>query len=146
MLLLAVLAAALAIGIGLVTSFYMGAASFAYFLLLAGMKVRRVNRLLHRRLMFSAMGIDLALVLLLEIQRNAVETVVALDLSPLQLGHVFTSTLAIALYLPALLLGRKLWAKEDARVRLWHKRIGITAFALRTAGFLLMFSLLGRNG
>lgn len=131
--------------VGIFTSFYMGAASFAYFLMVFGMHYRRGNRLAHRKLMFSAMGIDLLLVLILEIQRNAVQTVAALELSPLQFGHVLASTSALTLYLPMILLGKKLWNQEDARIRLWHKRIGITAFALRTLGFLLMFSLLSRQ-
>jgi hypothetical protein len=144
---LSVLAAAtIAAAIGLVTSLYMSIAALGYFLMLAGIAARRENRILHRRLMFAAMGMDLCLVILIEIQRSAMETLVALGLSPLQLGHVLASTLALALYLPVLLLGRKLWAKEDAGTRLWHKRLGITAFGLRTVGFLLMFSLLGRSG
>lgn len=141
----AVLLAHAAVLVGIFTSLYMGAASFAYFLMVLGMYYRRKNRRAHRKLMFSAMGIDLSLVLLLEIQRNAVETVAALDLSPLQFGHVLASALAVTLYLPMVLLGKKLWREENAQTRLWHKRIGITAFALRSLGFLLMFSLLGRN-
>lgn len=133
-----------ALGIGFFTSFYMGAASLAYFLMVLGLRYRRENRLVHRKLMFSAMGMDLSLVLLLEIQRSAIETVVALELSPWQFGHVLASTLAVTLYLPMILLGKKLWDKEDAGIRLWHKRIGITAFGLRTIGFLLMFSLMSR--
>lgn len=131
--------------IGLFTSFYMGMASFAYFLMVHGMRQRKQNRWGHRKLMFSAMGIDLGLVLLLEIQRGAIETVAALELSPWQFGHVLASTLAVALYLPMIILGKKLWSQESANTRLWHKRIGITAFALRSVGFVLMFSLLSRG-
>jgi hypothetical protein len=145
LLIQAVLLAHAAALVGVFTSFYMGAASFAYFLMVLGLRYRRESRLAHRKLMFSAMGIDLSLVLLLEIQRNAIETVAAFDLTAWQFSHVLASTLAVTLYLPMIILGKKLWEREDARIRLWHKRIGITAFVLRSAGFLLMFSLLSRQ-
>jgi hypothetical protein len=139
------IAALFGAGIWLATSLYMGTATFAFFLMLFGMYCRRRDRNRHRALMFSAMGIDLSLVLILEIQRSAMETVLAFDLNPLQISHVLASTLALLLYLPLILLGTSLWGQESARTRLWHRRLGFAAFTLRTIGFLLMFSLIGRT-
>jgi hypothetical protein len=131
--------------IGFLASPYMGLASLAYFLMVGGMGMRKRDRWLHRRLMYSAMGIDLSLVLFLEWQRNAMETVAALSLTPLQFGHVLSSTSALLLYLPLILLGKKLWEQERSSLRKWHRGVGIAGFFLRSLGFLLMFSLLGRG-
>lgn len=124
---------------------YMGAATFAYALMATGLFFRKSNRFLHRKLMFSAMGIDLSLVLLLELQRSAVETVVALKLGPWQFAHVLASTLALLLYGPMIYLGKTLWEKNNPRLQQLHRGLGILTFLLRTVGFLLMFSLLDKT-
>lgn len=131
--------------VGFVATPYMGAATFAYALMAFGLFLRKRSRPWHRRLMFGAMGIDLSLVLLLELQRSAIETVASLELAPLPFAHVLCSTLALVLYAPLIYLGQKLWKAENPRLRQWHLRLGITAFVLRSLGFLLMFSLLGRT-
>jgi len=130
-----------AAGIAYAATPYMGAASFAYFLMVAGIFYRRRHRGKHRALMISAMSIDLGLVLLLEFQRGAIGTVISLEMGALPLAHVAFSTAALLLYGPLIFLGRALWAGQKART--WHRRLGLTAFALRSLGFLLMFSLLG---
>jgi hypothetical protein len=142
--LLLALLAALGLAIAALTTPYMGAASFAYFLMVAGLAFRLRHRLLHRRLMFSAMGIDLSLVLLLELQRSAIGTVIALEMGSWQFAHVLFSTLALLLYGPMIYLGKALWSRETPGLRTWHKRVGIAAFTFRTLGFVLMFSLLER--
>jgi len=133
-----------ATGIAVATTLYMGAATFAYGLMVCGMYFRKADRLAHRRLMYSAMAIDLSLVILLEAQRSAIGTVIAMDLGFLPFAHVACSTLALLLYGPMILLGRKLYSDDKPGIRLWHRRLGITVFCFRTLGFLLMFSLLGR--
>lgn len=133
-----------ATGIAFATTPYMGAATFAYGLMISGMYFRKTDNLAHRRMMYSAMAIDLSLVLLLEAQRNAIGTVIAMDLGILPFAHVACSTLALLLYGPMILLGRKLTNDDRPGIRLWHRRLGITAFCFRTLGFFLMFSLLGR--
>ena len=136
--------ALLAVAIGLSATPYMGAATFAYFLMVTGIFYRKRDREKHRALMIAAMSIDLFLVLLLEFQRDAIGTVIALDMGFLPLAHVAFSTAALILYGPLIFLGRKLWAGKESR--LWHRRLGLTAFALRSLGFVLMFSLLwGKN-
>ncbi len=132
----------LAAGLGLFTTAYMGCAALAYFLMVWGICARKGQRVLHRRLMFSAMGIDLSLVLLLELQRDAIGTVISLEMNTLPLLHVLFSALAVVCYVPMILMGRKLWAAENVKLRTWHRRIGWTTFLLRSLGFLLMFSLL----
>ncbi len=84
-------------------------------------------------------AIDLLLVLVLQIQRNAVHTALEFSLSPLQQAHVVASTIATVLYFPTLYLG---WTR---RSRVWHLRVGVLAFLFRTFGFILMFSLLSRE-
>ena len=124
---------------------YMGLATFAYSLFLAGIYFRKRDRNYHRAALYSAMAIDLVLVLVLEFQREAVLTVVSLELSPWQLAHVVFSVLALLLYLPMIFLGSSLWANEREETRRWHRRLGWLAFAFRSLGFALMFSLLDKG-
>lgn len=135
------------VGIGYFATPYMGAATLAYSLMVAGIYFRLRAKHLHRALMFSAMGIDLCLVLLLEFQRDAIGTVIALDMGILPLAHVVCSTAALLLYPFLIYLGRNLWSIPSPKTRRKHRLLGITAFALRSLGFVLMFSLLwGKSG
>jgi hypothetical protein len=139
------LAAVAGLGLGFFTTFYMGAATFAFGLMISGMAFRRRFRRDHRFVMYSAMAIDLLLVLILEFSRDAIGTVVSFKLGPWQSAHVLASTLAVVLYLPLIVIGTKLWKSEMPKLRLWHRRLGILTFALRTLGFVLMFSLLWKQ-
>lgn len=123
---------------------YMALATFSYCLMVAGVACRRGARHAHRAFMLSAVVIDLALVLALEWQRGATATAFAFTLSPWQTAHVAASTMAVILYVPLLWAGLRLWRMEHPSRRRLHRNLGITAFLLRTLGFLLMFSLLGR--
>lgn len=124
---------------------YMGLATFSYFLMVAGIACRRGSRQAHRAFMLSAVTIDLSLVLALEWQRGATATAAAFTLSPWQTAHVAASTLAVIFYVPLLWAGFRLWQNEAPSLRRRHRVLGFTAFVLRTLGFLLMFSLLGRE-
>jgi hypothetical protein len=128
--------------LGFITSAYMGVATFAYCLMVLGIVWRRRARETHRQLMFAGMGIDLALVLLLELQRSATATAFGFKLGPWQMAHVVASTLAVALYLPMIYAGMKLWERETAGRRSLHRRLGYLTFFFRSLGFVLMFSLL----
>lgn len=119
---------------------FMAAATFSYSCLLAGISARR-RRTLHVPLMAAGMLIDLAIVLTLEIQRNAVKTALSFSLSPLQQMHIGASTIATILYFPLIFLGIRSWF-GSARDRSLHRKLGTLAFLFRTLGFLLMFSLL----
>lgn len=126
------------------TTPYMALASAAYFCMIAGLLQRKKNRFLHRKLMVAATGLDILLVLSLEIQRNAVKTAMEFSLNPLQQAHVVCSLIAVVLYGFVIFYGYTLWHAGSVRARQLHKRLGIAAFVFRTLGFLLMFSLLGR--
>lgn len=134
-------------GVGAFATPHMFVATFAYLLMVNGL-VHRKNKKLHVKLMNSAIGLDLALVLLLELSRNAVDTALSFSLSPLQQAHIVASSLATALYIPILILG---WLRYTEKLkgsasRSWHLRLGVVAFIFRSLGFLFMFSLLVKNG
>ena len=122
---------------------YMLAATISYSFLVLGLLLRQ-NIKAHPWFMLSAIILDLGLVLTLEFQRSAIKTAASFTLSPLQQAHIGTSTLATALYIPVLYLGFRRWrgSLADPASKMWHIRLGIAAFIFRTAGFLLMFTLL----
>ena len=134
--------AVFALALGAFTTPYMGVASFAYALMVLGIAYRRRARETHRQLLFIAMGVDLTLVLVLEVLRGATATAVGWKLGPWQMAHVVASTLAVACYLPMIYLGMKLWEGETPGRRVLHRRLGWLTFFFRTLGFVLMFSLL----
>jgi hypothetical protein len=118
-------------------------ASWCYFLMCAGLVMRKHSQLWHARLMASAIFGDLALVLILQAQRGAVQTAISFKLSALQQAHIGFSTLATVLYFPLLYLGwKQIRGEADAKAKKLHQRLGMYAFAFRTMGFFLMFSLL----
>jgi hypothetical protein len=123
---------------------YMTAATATFLVLCSGILYRKINRKFHAQLMSLGILVDLALVLILEFQRGAIETASGFSLSFIQQTHVISSTLAVTLYLPTLTLGiRRLkgWSTKTS-TRTWHIRLGGTAFLFRTIGFFTMFSML----
>ncbi len=127
------------------TTPYMAVATFAYGLMVSGV-IQRKKNLIHLRFMFTAILLDLILVLSLELQRSAVGTAMAMKLNPYQQLHIYFSSLAVLFYFPTIYLAMKIYRLrqigQDVRGKIWHIRLGIIAFILRTFGFLLMFSLL----
>jgi hypothetical protein len=119
-------------------------ASLAYFVLVTGFRVRRKNRKLHAILMTSAIAIDLSLVLILQINRDAVGTALSFSLSPLQQLHILASSIATLLYFPMLGLGfyQLKNPSKSPRVKIIHRNLGLATFVARSLGFLLMFSML----
>lgn len=128
------------------TNPYMTLAALAYSFFLWGLGLRR-NRRVHAALMNAGMGLDLALVLVLEFQRDAIATALGFSLTLPQQAHIACSSFAVLFYFPTLITGWKRLRRPTARpeLRTWHLRFAFTAFALRTLGFLLMFSLLGHQ-
>lgn len=120
---------------------YMLLATLSYFLLAAGLALRKVRRL-HAAFMLTAITADLLIVLILQIQRNAIQTAVSFSLTPLQQFHVGFSVVATFLYFPVLFLGIFLLKKPHEALRLLHIRLALTAFTFRTLGFITMFTLL----
>jgi hypothetical protein len=121
---------------------YMAVATLAYALMTVGL-LNRKNKQRHVRLMAIAITLDVLIVLILELQKDAVQTALDFSLAPLQQLHVGTSSIAVLLYIPVVYLGFKRFrGLGDLNTRLWHIRLGIGAFIFRTLGFILMFSLL----
>ena len=115
----------------------------SYSSLLAGICLRR-NRKLHVPLMAGGILLDLMIVLALEIERNAVKTALSFTLSPLQQLHVGASTVATMLYFPLVYFGYRSW-RDGKGASAAHRKLGVAAFAFRTAGFFLMFALLWKK-
>ena len=119
----------------------MWVATLAWLTLLFGFVLRRRTNI-HVPCMISGISADIALVLYLQVTRSALQTAVQFELPLLQMLHIASSTLALLLYFPVLYLGIKMLGKSpDPKMRIWHCRLAIPCFALRTLGFVLMFSM-----
>ena len=93
------------------------AATVAYAILVAGVIVRK-NRTVHPRLMLTGLGIDFALVVLLQVQRSVIQGAMTDPYSALQMGHIVSSTIAVAFYFPTIYFGARQWlGKGDAAGR-----------------------------
>jgi uncharacterized protein (TIGR03382 family) len=120
-------------------------ASLAFALLVAGWTQRRRRRR-HVPLVLAGIGIDLGLVVYLELTRSVVEKVAgAMDHVPfagLRWAHIASSTVAVLLYLPTLWYGwRMLRGPQDPRVRRRHAFVAQLALVFRTIGFLCMWAV-----
>ncbi len=94
-------------------------------------------------LVLTGIFTDIALVLYLQVTREAVQTAVSFRLEPLQQLHILVSTIALALYFPLLILGFKLYFRPERKMlRAAHARFAFAALFFRTLGFCLMFSML----
>lgn len=119
-------------------------ATLAWILLSSGL-VARKQKALHVGLMMTAISLDIALVLYLQITRGAVQTALSFTLSPLEITHIAFSSCALLLYFPVLFLGFRLLRQSSAQLRRWHVRLALSAYIARTSGFLFMFSMYGKN-
>ncbi|MBT4760605.1 MAG: hypothetical protein HOO06_02805 [Bdellovibrionaceae bacterium] len=130
--------------IAFITTAYMGFATFTLLLLVIGLLYVKISKHIHANIMKIAIIGDLALVLVLELQRSAIETAAGFNLEPLQIMHIIFSTLAMLLYFPTLYYGQKLLKskKRDPKVFSKHMIVARAAFLFRLLGFILMFSLL----
>ncbi len=115
-------------------------ATVAWLLLSIGL-FNRHKKLIHIRCMVSGIGLDIALVLYLQLTRDAVQQAAEFSLPVLHQFHILFSTLALLLYFPILFLGFQL-VKGQLEYLALHKKLGISAYLLRSAGFVFMFSLL----
>ncbi len=122
------------------TTVFMAMATLGFFFLTLGLYFKQ-NRLWHVRFMTAGISIDLVIVLILQMTRNAVQTAVAMKLGPLNMLHIGFSSLATAFYFPVLFLGWQL-VKGNLTHRALHVRIASLAYVFRALGFIFMFSLL----
>jgi hypothetical protein len=131
------------ISIGVLATPYMVAATISYFLLVTGL-IYRKEKIIHARLMMSGIFIDLLIVGILELSRDAVKTAIEMRLDPLQQFHILASTIAVVFYIPVVILGYKRFkGKATPAMAKAHGKLGILAFIFRSLGFILMFSLIG---
>ena len=124
------------------TTPYMMIATFSYSLLCMGVALRK-NRGLHPYFMTTGAAIDILLVLTLEMQRSAIATAMGGKLNAAQAGHIVCSLIAVLLYIPAMIYGRRAMSQGSSPTEQTHRYLGRIAFGLRTIGFFLMFSMLG---
>lgn len=123
--------------VGWLTTPHKAVATVAYGAMLCGI-LARSNRSRHGAFMGLAMALDVGLVLLLELTRQATRTAAGPGLGLGQQIHVAGSLLAVVLYAPLLWLGFK-----GHRAPGWHRRLGLAAFSVRTIGFVFMFTMHG---
>ena len=120
-------------------------AALAYFFILAGLLMRK-NKLAHMKFMGLGITIDLLIVLVLQLQRNAVQTAMDFSLSNFQQAHIIVSTIAVLFYIPVVTLGILRYQKKyGQQARNAHVVFGILAFIFRSLGFIFMFSMLGKQ-
>lgn len=116
--------------------FYIGS-SVVLLILAIGIWQRR-NRKVHIPLMISAFTLDVLLVLIIEIQRHAVEKLVAQELSPFTMFHAGISLLVLLLYGAMGYTGYQL-AKNNAPFRPWHRSFSIAFVGLRLTNYVTSF-------
>ena len=105
-------------------SLYKILATVTFLLMVTGFLMRHGNPKRHAALMGSAILGDYAIVLILEVQRQAVATAVSGALGWPQLTHIGFSTLAALLYLPVGIIGiRKLVGKAGPREFGWSEKL-----------------------
>lgn len=116
-------------------------ATVAFVLIVAGWTQRR-RRDRHVPLVLAGIGLDLALVVWLELSRSVVEKTMTDDFSAVRWVHIASSTLAVLFYLPTLWYGfRMLRGPADAAVRKRHAVVATLALVLRTVGFVCMWGV-----
>ena len=115
-------------------------ATLAWLLLVAGWAARR-NRRVHVPLVLAGIALDLALVGYLEFSRHVIEKTVSEQFSAMRWAHIATSTIAVVLYIPTLILGFRLLRGGDFVVRRRHAAVAVTALAMRTVGFICMWAV-----
>ena len=122
-------------------SVYKILAMLAFLLIWAGWFKRRVRRA-HVPLVLAGIGLDLALVLILEFSRDVIGMTVEKHWTWTQWTHIGASVLAVVFYLPTLWLGFAiLRGKIGPRTLTLHKRLAEVALVCRTVGFCFMWTI-----
>jgi uncharacterized membrane protein YozB (DUF420 family) len=116
-------------------------ATVAFVLLVAGWTQRR-HRNRHVPLVLAGIGLDLVLVVWLELSRSVVEKTMHDHFSTIRWVHIASSTLAVVLYIPTLWLGFKMMRDSaDPALRTRHLVVAMAALILRTVGFVCMWGV-----
>ncbi len=116
--------------------------SFVVFLIAVGIFFHRKTEV-HIPIMASAFVIDVALVLIIELQRHAVEKVVgevtATSPSAFVIFHATVSLLVILFYIALGITGSKLL--KDKTKRSIHKKLAYAFIALRLINYITSFGM-----
>jgi uncharacterized membrane protein YozB (DUF420 family) len=119
-------------------------ASIAIFGVILWGFANRHDRRIHVPAMAAAFALDVALVVWIEISREAVEKSLGLGGRPLPgplLGfHIFVSVLVILLYIVQAVLGRRLLSGNES-VRAWHRKSGMTFLLARSLNLVTSFMI-----
>jgi len=102
-----------------------------------GLWFRHRNPRYHMPIMLACFVADVSLVLWIELSRHAVETVVK-SIKPIVLVHAGISLTTIVCYVILLGLGFGLF-RGNSRLRLWHKRVGMTFVTFRLLNYATAF-------
>lgn len=106
-------------------------------LLLAYGLYQRHNRKIHIPVMFTAFGIDLALVLYIELTKGAVEQ--AIDgPTPLLGFHILISLITVLLYIALIILGVQVLQGKQERI-VWHRKLAYVFIACRLVNYVTSF-------
>lgn len=108
-------------------------------LIALGLKFR-ADRTKHIPLMVAAFITDVALVLSIELSRQAVEKIVFRQVPWFTMMHAAISLGVIVLYVALAVLGVKI-LKDKPNARLWHQRLGISFVVLRLLNFVTSLML-----
>ncbi len=120
---------------------YKALATLACVLIVAGWAKRR-TRSAHVPLVLGGIAIDLALVLILELDRSVIAQTSNVAFSWMQWTHIGSSVLAVLLYIPVVVLGiRLLRGTVRARGRAAHRNLAGVALVARVVGFAFMWSI-----
>lgn len=120
---------------------FMWVAAGAWGLMVLGFLLRR-HRRFHVPLMCSVIALDVALVLYLQFDRDAVQKAMEFTLDLSKQAHIVFSTAALILYLPVAFSGYRLLRGEDSPTRRGrHRWLAYSCLILRTLGFAFMFSM-----
>ncbi len=116
-------------------------ATLAFVLIVAGWTQRRVRKV-HVPLVLAGIGLDLALVLILEFGRDVIGMTMDGSWTWMQWTHIGSSVLAVLFYLPLLWLGFSM-LRGSAGPGAWtaHRRFAMAALVCRTLGFAFMWTV-----
>jgi len=108
-------------------------------LLLAAGFLSRRRRRIHIPIMLAAFGLDLSLVLAIEITRGAIRKATTAP-PPLLLFHVLVSVLALVFYGAMYVLGRRVQSGAE-QLRPWHRRTALVFGACRATNYVTSWML-----
>jgi hypothetical protein len=113
-------------------------------LIYTGVAYRR-QRLLHMKMMASAITWDILLILQIELSRKAINTAMNAPSNTWFLNfHIAIAVFTVVLYGVLFYTGRQVY-KGNNQYRLWHKRAGLTALVCRTSTFITSFFVVNHN-